>query len=134
MDRSAVIQIAEQDMFQPMHAARIRLACSGRLGRISQAQVSVAHGYHGISLIRKLLDVRFEKAAIRSQSFGSAIMKGPQRSGPPLAEELIQTGQTLATFDFGDKLGVYDFTRGELTLYTLPFMYSYSSLSIKKTI
>lgn len=75
LDRSAVVQIAEQYMYQPMHAARIRLVRSGRLGRISQAQVSVAHGYHGISLIRKLLDVRFEKAAIRAQSFGSAIMK-----------------------------------------------------------
>ncbi|WP_405107515.1 Gfo/Idh/MocA family oxidoreductase [Paenibacillus sp. FSL K6-1217] len=113
LDRSAVVQIAEQYMYQPMHAARIRLVRSGRLGRISQAQVSVAHGYHGISLIRKLLDVRFEKAAIRAQSFGSAIMKGPQRSGPPLAEELIQTGQTLATLDFGDRLGVYDFTRDQ---------------------
>ena len=26
---------------------------SGRLGTITQAQVSVAHGYHGISMIRK---------------------------------------------------------------------------------
>lgn len=113
LDRSAVIQIAEQYMFQPMHAARIRLARSGRLGTISQAQVSAAHGYHGISLIRQLLDLRFENVNIRAQRFGSSIINGPQRSGPPAAVELVQTEQTLATLDFGGKLGVYDFTRDQ---------------------
>ncbi|KAI7263086.1 hypothetical protein KC345_g9238 [Hortaea werneckii] len=111
--RSAVIQIAEQYLFQPMMAARIKLAASGRLGNVSQAQVSAAHGYHGISLIRQLLDIRFENAAIRAQCFGSSIMNGPQRSGPPSGEEWIRTEQTLATLDFGGRLGVYDFTRDQ---------------------
>ncbi|WP_379154384.1 Gfo/Idh/MocA family protein [Paenibacillus sp. sgz5001063] len=107
---SAKIQIAEQYLFQPMHAARIRLAASGRLGTISQAQVSAAHGYHGISLIRHLLGIGFEDVSIRAQNFRSPIIQGPQRSGPPSAEVPVQTVQTLATLDYGDKLGVFDFT------------------------
>ncbi|GGF83575.1 hypothetical protein GCM10010912_30930 [Paenibacillus albidus] len=107
---AAVIQIAEQYLFQPMHAAKIRLARSGRLGAISQAQVSAAHGYHGISLIRQLLGGQFENVTIRGQRFVSPLVKGPQRYGPPLAEELIRSEQLIASLDFGDKLGVFDFT------------------------
>ncbi|WP_379132249.1 Gfo/Idh/MocA family protein [Paenibacillus sp. sgz500958] len=108
---SGKVQIAEQYLFQPMHAARISLARSGKLGEISQAQVSAAHGYHGISLIRQLLDLRFENATIRGQSFGSPIINGPDRSGPPAAEQESVSSQTIATLDFGGKLGVFDFTR-----------------------
>ncbi|MNO30918.1 Oxidoreductase family, NAD-binding Rossmann fold [compost metagenome] len=107
---SATVQIAEQYMFQPMHAATIALAASGRLGTVSQAQVSAAHGYHGISLIRRLLGIGYENVSIRAQHFRSPIIQGPQRSGPPSAEAAVQSVQTLATLDFGDKLGVFDFT------------------------
>ena len=60
----AKVQVAEQLLFQPMHAARIALSRSGRLGDVTQAQVSAVHGYHGISLIRQFLNVRFEEAAV----------------------------------------------------------------------
>ncbi|BCG57588.1 Gfo/Idh/MocA family protein [Paenibacillus sp. URB8-2] len=107
---SAKVQIAEQYAFQPMHAARIRLARSGRLGEVSQAQVSAAHDYHGISLIRRLLGIGFENAVIRAQTFTSPIVKSPDRGGPPLSEELEESQQIIAMLDFGNKLGVLDFT------------------------
>ena len=53
--QGARIQVAEQYRFQPLHAARLAVAASGRLGRIEQAQVSVAHGYHGVSILRAFL-------------------------------------------------------------------------------
>ncbi|MRN51536.1 Gfo/Idh/MocA family protein [Paenibacillus monticola] len=106
---SAIVQIAEQYLFQPMHAARIRLARSGVLGEISQAQVSAAHGYHGISLMRQLLGIGYQNVTIRGQKFQSPIVNGPQRSGPPTLERRVQSEQIIATFDFGDKLGLFDF-------------------------
>ncbi|MCB0122565.1 MAG: Gfo/Idh/MocA family oxidoreductase, partial [Caldilineaceae bacterium] len=48
--RGAKIQVAEQYQFQPAHAARLAIARSGKLGTVTQAQVSAAHGYHGINL------------------------------------------------------------------------------------
>ena len=39
------------------HQAQFAVAQSGRLGLITQAQVSAAHGYHGISVIRRFLGV-----------------------------------------------------------------------------
>ncbi|MFC3748850.1 Gfo/Idh/MocA family protein [Paenibacillus sp. GCM10012306] len=107
---AAKIQVAEQYLFQPMHAARIALARSGRLGEISQAQVSAAHGYHGISLMRQLLGIDFQNVTISGREFRSPIINGPQRSGPPAAEETVEADQKIAFFDFGNKLGVFDFT------------------------
>ncbi|MFC5650729.1 Gfo/Idh/MocA family protein [Paenibacillus solisilvae] len=106
----AKIQVAEQLLFQPMHAARISLARSGRIGPVSQAQVSVAHGYHGVSLIRQLLDVSFETAVISGQRFLSSIVEGPGRYGPPQEEVIKESSQDIATLSFGNKLGVLDFT------------------------
>jgi predicted dehydrogenase len=109
-ERGAKIQVAEQYQFQPLHAARIRLARSGKLGTVTQAQVSVAHGYHGMSLMRKFLGVGFEDATIMARKFVSPIVSGPGRGGPPTVEQITDSSQTIAYLDFGDKLGVYDFT------------------------
>ena len=109
-ERSAKIQVAEQYQFQPAHAARLAIAQSGKLGTVSQAQVSAAHGYHGINLLRGLLGVEFDEATIRAREFKSPIVEGPGRDGPPTQEATISSRQTVAYLDFGDKLGTFDFT------------------------
>ena len=108
-EKGARIQIAEQYQFQPAHAARIALAKSGRLGTVTQAQVSACHGYHGTSLIRHLLGVQFEEATIRAMTFTSPVVAGPTPGGAPAEETIDPSAQTIAWLDFGDKLGVYDF-------------------------
>jgi predicted dehydrogenase len=109
-ERGAKIQVSEQYQFQPLHAARLQLVRSGLLGAVSQAQVSAAHGYHGVSLIRSFLDAGFEGATIWAREFVSSIVSGPGRGGPPQQERLVDSRQVVAHLDFGDKLGVYDFT------------------------
>jgi predicted dehydrogenase len=106
----ARIQVAEQYFLQPHHAARLAFVRSGKLGRISQAQVSVAHGYHGVSLIRKFLGIGFENAEITATSVVSPLIEGPGRDGLPSAENVVEARQTLAWLNFGDRLGVFDFT------------------------
>ena len=109
-DLGARIQVAEQYQFQPLHAARLAIARSGQLGRISQAQVSVAHGYHGISLLRGFLGVGFEEATIRARQFVTPIVQSPGRDGPPDAERIVDSAQLIAELDFGDRFGIFDFT------------------------
>lgn len=104
------VQVAEQYLYQPMHAARIAFVNSRKLGEVSQVQVSAAHGYHGISLIRKLLGIDFENAVIRGQRFTSKLVKGPGRSGPPESEVIGDSVQDIVTLRFGDKLALFDFT------------------------
>ncbi|MBO0792609.1 MAG: Gfo/Idh/MocA family oxidoreductase [Ktedonobacteraceae bacterium] len=105
----ARIQVAEQYHLQPLHAARLAFTHSGKLGVVTQAQVSIAHGYHGISLIRRFLGITFEPARITAHRFTSPLIAGPERSGPPSQERLVQSEQHIAYLDFGDKLGVFDF-------------------------
>ncbi|MGQ7887182.1 Gfo/Idh/MocA family protein [Paenibacillus sp. WC2504] len=104
------VQVAEQYLYQPMHAARISLVRAGKLGDVSQVQVSAAHGYHGISLIRKLLGIDFENAVIRGQRFTSNLVKGPGRNGPPESEVMADSVQDIVTLSFGNKLALFDFT------------------------
>ena len=108
--QGARIQVAEQYIFQPVHAARLAVAASGLLGPISQAQVSAAHGYHGISLLRHFLGIGHAPVKITARSFASPIVQGPGRAGLPDQEKIVASTQTLAWFDFGDRLGVFDFS------------------------
>ena len=117
MKAGAKIQVAEQYHLQPLHAARIAFARSGKMGRVTQAQLSVCHGYHGISLLRRLLGVGFENAMIRARTWASPIVKSPDRTGSPEKEEIVQTQQELAWLDFGDRLGVFDFIEDQYFSY-----------------
>jgi len=104
------IQVAEQYQFQPLHAARLAIAAGGRLGSISQVQASVAHGYHGIDLIRRFLTIGDAPVMITARRFDSPVVAGPDRSGPPSSERIVNQEQVIATFDFGDRLAVLDFS------------------------
>ena len=108
--QGAKIAVAEQYHLQPHHAARIAFVQSGKLGTISQVQMSAAHGYHGISLMRRLLGIWYEDVTITAHRFTSPITKSPDRHGLPEKEEIVESEQAIAYFDFGSKLGVFDFT------------------------
>lgn len=109
----ARIQVAEQYHLQPLLAAQIALASSGRLGEVTSAQVSTAHDYHGISLIRRLLGIGFEDAHIRATDFQAPITAGPTRLGEPESDQLRTETRTLAQLDFGGRVGIYDWTSEE---------------------
>lgn len=111
--RDARVQVAEQYQFQPIHAARIAIALSGRLGAISQAQVSAAHGYHGIDLIRRFLSDQFGPVSIRAQRFASTIVAGPDQFGLPTEERIVPASQVIATLEFDGKVGVFDFSEDQ---------------------
>ncbi len=108
--QGARIQVAEQYHRQPHHAARLAFAHSGRLGPVTQVQLSAAHGYHGISLIRRFLGIGAEPATVTARRFTSPLLQGPTRQGPPLEEKVADSEQLIAAFDFGDRLGILDFT------------------------
>ena len=112
--RTGRVQVAEQYAFQPMAAARLNVAHSGKLGEISHAQISTAHGYHGVSLLRRALGINFEDAIIAAHKLSAPIVAGPGRDGPPSSEKIHNAGQTIAFLDFsdgkGEKTGVFDFT------------------------
>ncbi len=107
---NARVQFAEQYCFQPLLAAMLGFVETNRLGTITQAQISVAHGYHGISVMRKFLGIGFEDARVGGFAFDSPLVKGPTRTGPPTEEVIKTSRQVVVRFDFDDRLGMIDFT------------------------
>ncbi|WP_410770496.1 Gfo/Idh/MocA family protein [Fontibacillus sp. BL9] len=104
------VQVAEQFIHQPMHAARLAVVSSGLLGGVSHVQVSAGHGYHGVSLIRHLLGVGFEEAEISGQQIVTPLIKGPGRNGLPQKEVLADSRQDLALLRFGGRSALFDFS------------------------
>jgi predicted dehydrogenase len=106
----ARIQVAEQYIFQPLHAARLALIESGRLGTVHEADISIAHGYHGISLLRHFLQTGLRLPKIVARRFTSQIVAGPHRSRLPKERKIVDSVRTIAQLDYGDRLGIFDFT------------------------
>lgn len=109
----ARIQVAEQYWLQPMHEARLALLGTGEIGKVTYAHLSVNHGYHNISLMRKYLGIRFENAVIQASAFSAPLICGPKRSGDPESERLADFEHQIALLDFGGKRGLFDFEKDQ---------------------
>jgi predicted dehydrogenase len=110
VSQGAKVQVAEQYHLRPMHAARLQVCRSGMIGSVHYAAVSVGHGYHGISLMRKMLGIHCENAEISGVRLAAKMLAGPNRQGLPSEEVYKGTMQDIAIFNFGDKVGILDFT------------------------
>lgn len=105
------VQIAEQYHLRPHHQAQMSVLNSGKIGEVSQVQSSVAHGYHGVSMLRRFLKINFENVVIKSTTFTSPFIKGPDRSGVPKKEEVIDSEQLISWLHFeNNKFGIFDFS------------------------
>jgi predicted dehydrogenase len=106
---SAPVQVAEQYQYQPHHAARLSVARSGLLGEVQRARVAVAHGYHGISLVRLALGVGFEPVAITAHTAVERMVTGRGRAGWAPTLEQVDAVTTTAHLDFGRATAEFDF-------------------------
>ncbi|MFI5710720.1 Gfo/Idh/MocA family protein [Kribbella sp. NPDC051620] len=107
---SGLVQVAEQNPFLPLHAAQMSLVRSGGLGEVSSVQLSSTHLYHAVSVIRLLLGVGMEPATVAARQFEAPLVDPMTRAGWTGAEVARPAVTTLATLDFGGRVGVYDFT------------------------
>lgn len=113
LDRPELVQVAEQYPYLPRFQAYAALIGSGCLGTVTSAQISWTHGYHAVALLRKLLGVGFTEAEVVASEFTAPAARSLGREGWPTVTELQDATQTIATLDFGGRLGVYDFTDGQ---------------------
>lgn len=108
---SGLVQVAEQYPLYPGHAARLRLIDAGVLGAVSNVQVSSTHQYHAMALMRAMLGVGFDDAAVTAfrTEFGLASPIGRDGWTGDLTPQ--PSWNLLAHYDFGDgRSGLYDFT------------------------
>jgi len=108
---SGLVQVAEQYLVMPAHAARAALVASGAIGVPTQVQVSSTQLYHAVSLMRGLLDVGRGPVSVRATRFTAPLVQPLSRAGWTDDTEEHQATTTIATLDFGrGRSGVYDFT------------------------
>lgn len=109
LPKGALVQVAEQYPFQPMHAARLAFLATGRLGAVQQVQLSYTHSYHAMALIRQYLGVGFENADITAATLPVSVVAGPGRAGPPQQACVTEKEHTVAVLDFGGKSAIFSF-------------------------
>jgi len=108
---SGLVQVAEQYPLYPGHAARIQLIKNGLLGTVSNVQVASTHQYHAIALMRTMLGVGFEDAAVTAHHSEFPLASPISRDGWTKDLTPLPAWNLLSHFDFGDgRTGLYDFT------------------------
>ena len=80
---SGLVQVAEQYLLMPGHAARLAVVKEGIVGEPTAVHICSTHLYHAVSMIRGLLGVGFEPAVVSARSFSA-----------PLADPLTPDGWT----------------------------------------
>jgi len=112
VSRGSRVQVAEQYRFQPHHAARLAVLDQGVIGERHQARLSVAHGYHAVSLFYDYLGLSSEdwqEISVSARRISAPVVRGPGRLGPPEQEEIVTSDRMLAVLGRGTKNGIYDF-------------------------
>ncbi len=109
-----LVQVAEQYLFMPGHAARLAVARSRAIGTPTNVQVCSTHMYHATSLIRGFLGAGFDPVAVTARDLVAPLVDPLTSSGWTGDPEPKDATQTLAVLDFGDgRSGLYDFTSNQ---------------------
>jgi len=108
---SGLVQVAEQYLHMPAHAARLALVREGLIGAVTSVQVSSTHLYHAVSMIRHLLGAGFAPAVVSARAFTAPLVDPLTPAGWTGSTTGQDAVTTLATLDFGaGRSGLYDFT------------------------
>ncbi|WP_328332461.1 Gfo/Idh/MocA family oxidoreductase [Kribbella sp. NBC_00382] len=107
---SGLVQVAEQNPFLPSHAAQLAVIRGGALGEVGSVQLSSTHLYHAVSVIRMLLGVGMAPATVEAREFVAPLVDPMTREGWTGVGSVRSAVTTLATLDFGGRVGLYDFT------------------------
>jgi predicted dehydrogenase len=110
---TGLVQVAEQYLLYPSHAARLALVRQGVIGQPTSVQVSSTHGYHAVSMIRGLLGAGFAPATVRARAFKSPLVDPLTRDGWTGNDTAHEAETVIATLEFGGAMGLYDFTTNQ---------------------
>jgi predicted dehydrogenase len=107
---SGLVQVAEQYSLMPSHASRLALARSGAIGQVTSVQVSSTHMYHAVALMRAFLGTGFGPAEANAHEFVAPLINPLVKDAWTDDDQPKDARTIIATVDFGDGMGLYDFT------------------------
>lgn len=109
-DSQGKIQVAEQYFLQPYHAAALEVIRQGYLGEVSNLRLSMVHGYHGISLIRKYLGVGMQSCRVSARHFAFPGIHHCDRAGLYSQGSARPSSREVALLEFeSGKTAFFDF-------------------------
>jgi predicted dehydrogenase len=105
------IQVAEQYLLMPTHAARLAAVRGGVIGTPTQVQVSSTQFHHAVALMRGYLQAPPGPVAVRATRHVAPLVQPLTRGGWTDDPDAKPATTTLAMLDFGEgRSGLYDFT------------------------
>ena len=107
----ARIAVAEQYRRYPDMIAGLQAVAAGRIGTPGSAYLSLAHDYHGMSLLRRMLLAEGESYAIRGERTMHPVTETDSRTGPVPGNPVRERARDVVwvSFDSG-KRALYDFS------------------------
>jgi predicted dehydrogenase len=98
---SGLVQVAEQYLLVPAHAARLAAVRSGIIGTPTQVQVSSTHMYHAVAMMRGLLGAGHGPVTVRASRTTAPLVDPLTRAGWTGDDTPKPATTTIATLDFG---------------------------------
>lgn len=104
------ISVAEQYFLYPAYQTALRVIKEGYLGDTYMVNLSAVHDYHGVSLIRRFLDVGFQNMKIYGKEYTYPVVETDSRNGLIEDGRMKESRRVRLTFEFdGGKTAFYDF-------------------------
>jgi len=115
------VQVAEQYFLQPLYAAWYNAIKQGLIGQTANISLSSLHGYHGVSMIRRMLGTGGQNCTIYGKRYQFPVTETYGREGMVFDGEVFtcprdrvtlefENGQ-VAFFDFSDPAQYHSFIR-----------------------
>ena len=112
--RSGLVQVAEQYLLMPGHAARLALVRAGTIGQVTSVEVASTHMYHAVSMIRGLLGAGLDDVVIHARDFAAPLVDPLGFDGWDSSAVEEPRTTTIATLDFGaGRSGLYNFVENQ---------------------
>ena len=105
------IQVAEQYFVQPLYAAWYQALQDGMIGRVQNISISSLHGYHGVSMIRRMLGTGFQNCTMYGKRYYYEVTETYGREGMCFDGEKFMCPRDRVTMEFEDgKVAYFDFS------------------------
>ncbi len=102
------LQVAEQFHLKPMYQAIKGIIDDGIIGVVNHIEISVAHEYHAMSLIRFFMNEDMPKC-IYSKQLTNEVLHTHFRVGEIKHKEILPSRHQLAIFQWDGKSAIYNF-------------------------
>lgn len=97
------VQVIEQYFLQPYYAAIEAIISQGLIGEVNHVMLSALHGYHAVSMFRRILGVKFGNCEIKINKFPYSMVNTNNREGFDYTGSIVQSDREWGYLKFENK-------------------------------